>query len=372
MQARSATGSSLNELANQFEEVNDISAEHPLEVGQTIRVYANPLASEVRGIGSAHHEVYFATAAGLVGLVNGGWERVDVRGLGRADMIDVSTTGGESWLASEEKLVVKGRGRSEISFMHVNWLPELADDLYYDFFSFVTQKEGWGTFGGNVTFISYGKFTRTGEQGDELGTFESFDIAFTGSYGTALSNKLRGGVSAKIIYSRLSDQGAGQEKGKGTSTGFAVDLGLLYVVSPRLQFGLAVTNIGPKMAYIDAAQSDDLPRNLAFGFAYKLVRSEYNQLLVTAEVNKLLVGLDDGFSQEIKEAIFNGGIEYMYNDLIAARAGYIYDQEGDVKTPTVGVGLRLFERLKFDFSYVPSQDDLALANTLRISFGLML
>lgn len=352
--------------------VNELDDEPILVEGQKLRVYANALASEIRNVNDTPERLYFATSRGLVQNVEGNWERVDLRGLGQARMADVATAGGESWLASETRVVIKGRGRSEITFMHVNWLPELADDLYYDFFSFVTQKEGWGTFGGNVTFISYGKFTRTGATGEEIGTFESFDIAFTASYGTPLTAKLRGGVSAKVIYSRLSDQGVSAEKGKGTSTGFAVDLGLMYIMSQRLQFGLAVTNIGPKMAYIDAAQSDDLPRNLAFGFAYKLLRSEYNQLMITAEFNKLLVGLDDGFSTEIEEAILNGGIEYTYNDLLSARAGYIYDQEGDVKTPTLGIGLRLFETFKFDFSYVPSQDGLALANTLRISLGVML
>ena len=355
-----------------LESINDLSAESPLEVGQVIRVSANALAGEIRDISSNSHQIYFATDLGLVQLVNGSWERADLRGLGNAPMCGVNVSDAENWMASENKLVIKGRGRSELSLMHVNWLPELADDLFYDFAAMVFPVEGWGTFGVSASFISYGKFTRTNEVGADLGTFESFDFAVAGSYGTALTNKLRGGLSVKFIYSRLSDQGAGQEKGKGTSSGFAVDLGLLYLMSPRLQWGLALTNIGPKMAYIDAAQSDDLPRNLAFGFAYKLVRSDYNQIMITAEVNKLMVGLDDGFSQEIKEAILNGGIEYMYNDLIAARAGYIYDQEGDIKTPTVGVGLQLFERFKFDFSYVPSQSDLALANTLRISLGVML
>ena len=90
---------------------------------------------------------------------------------------------------------------------------------------------------------------------------------------------------------------------------------------------MAITNIGPKLAFIDAAQADDLPRNLAIGFAYKLIKSEFSQLLVTGEVNKILVGLNDGFSQELKEAVFNGGIEFTYAYLFALRGGYFYYQE---------------------------------------------
>ncbi len=146
----------------------------------------------------------------------------------------------------------------------------------------------------------------------------------------------------------------------------------MYVWTQRLTLGMAITNLGPQMAYIDAAQSDDLPRNLALGFSFKLLNSEYNQFIITAEGNKILVGMNDALSTEIQEVIWNAGAEYTYANMLSARAGYIYDQEGDIKTITLGLGLRLFDRLKFDFAYIPSQDDLALANTMRVSLGLLL
>ena len=179
-------------------------------------------------------------------------------------------------------------------------------------------------------------------------------------------------MSAKLLYSKLSDLGAGLEKGKGTSAGFAVDFGLMYLLSHRLTLGMALTNLGPKMAYIDAAQADHLPRNLAVGFAYKLLQSEYYQLLVTSEVNKILVGMDDGLSEELKQLILNSGAEFLYANIFALRAGYIHDEEGDVKTMTLGVGLSLFDKFKFDFSYIPSGSTESLRNTLRVSVSVLL
>lgn len=355
-----------------IKDMNDLE-DRPVEVGESVRVRTNPAANAINEIGYGEDQIFFGTTQGLIQFDGHNWSRADLRGLGSTEVIGISTVGGQNWLAGGDKMVTRSRGQSEITFMHVNWLPELTDDLYYEFLGFVTHKEGWGTFGGNVTFISYGTFNRTKEGSPEIvGTFESFDIAFTGSYGTALTKKLKWGVSAKVIYSRLTDQGAGKEKGTGTSTGFALDVGFLYEMTPRLNWGLAITNLGPKMAYIDAGQSDDLPRNLAFGFAYKLLQSEYNRLIVTAEVNKLLVGLDDGIGEEFKQMIFNGGAEFTYAHLISARAGYIYDQEGDIKTMTLGFGLSLFDKLKFDFGYIPSQDDFSLANTMRITLGVVL
>ena len=60
------------------------------------------------------------------------------------------------------------------------------------------------------------------------------------------------------------------------------------------------------------------------------------------------------------------GIEYWYGTYVALRAGYIYDKAGDIKTATFGAGLQ-YGLFRFDFAYIPSSEDLALANTMRFS-----
>jgi hypothetical protein len=359
--------------ADLFLKLNDLSAGAEIAEGDELLVYANPAASSVNRIEARGKDVYVASANGLLEFKDGRWSRADVRGLGSADNADIASIDNEIWFASTSNVVTRAEGRDELTLMHVKWLPELADDLYYEFLSFVKSTDSWGTFGGNITFLSYGSITRTLESGPtEVGSFESFDIALTLSYGAPLRSNLSWGVSAKVIYSKLADQGAGQEQGKGTSTGFAVDLGLLYHVNRKLSLGMALTNLGPKMTYIDAAQSDELPRNLAIGFAYRLLQSQYNSLILTAEANKILVGLDDGVGDElVSELVLNGGLEFMYANLFAVRAGYIYDQEGKIKTVTFGAGLKLLERFKFDFAYIPSNDNVSLANTLRVSLSIM-
>ena len=352
--------------------VNGLEGDAEPTVGSILKVYRDPRASEVYDISAWEFHIYVATENGMLETDGTTWGRAQLKGLGDSPARGVHTQESEVWFVTEDQVVTRARGRSEFALMHVNWLPELANDLYYEYFGFATGVEGWGTFGGNITYISYGSFQRTLENSPTVvGEFNSFDLAITGSYGTSLSTKMKAGISAKLIYSRLADQGAGEERGQGTSTGFAVDLGLLYQMSQRLNLGLAITNIGPKMAYIDAAQSDDLPRNLAVGFAYKLLNSQYNSLLITFEANKLLVGLNDGFSSELKEVVYNGGGEFSYANLIAVRVGYIYDQEGAIKTVTFGAGLRPLDWLKADFAYIPSSDDVALANTLRISLAIL-
>jgi hypothetical protein len=110
------------------------------------------------------------------------------------------------------------------------------------------------------------------------------------------------------------------EQGEGIATAFAVDVGIQYKLSDRFQFGAAITNVGPNISYIDAAQSDPLPRNIAIGLAYKLWDSRYNKLVVQGELNRMLVGYEN-FGHGIETAIRHIGAEYWYSNLIALRGG---------------------------------------------------
>ena len=353
-------------LAENITIVNDLEGEN-LQAGQIIKRYANPAGSRVNDIKSVGETIFFATESGTV-LLKNRWSRYNHEGLGRIRTVDLEDDGDNLWFVTSDRIKVRASARSQLAMMHVNWLPELADDIYYEFFSYVRNVEGWGTVGGNITFLSYGQIQRTDASGQSLGEFSAFDIAFTLSYGTPLSKSLSGGLSAKIIYSHLSEQGAGSEKGSGTATGLALDVGLLYKMHDRLSWGLAITNIGPDIAYIDVAQSDPLPRNLAFGFAWKAIDSRYNKFLIVAEANKSLAGIGD-LKDEMKEVVLNGGAEYWYGSFIAFRGGYVYDQEGDVKTPTLGFGLS-YSAFKFDFAYIPSSESVPLANTMRLSLAI--
>ena len=47
--------------------------------------------------------------------------------------------------------------RKEFFFMHSNWLPQLAPDLFYDFTSYIHHVDGLGTFGASVTYMNFGE-----------------------------------------------------------------------------------------------------------------------------------------------------------------------------------------------------------------------
>jgi hypothetical protein len=338
---------------------------------QILKLYDKPTAYPVNSITIKSGVSYFASDFGVFEYSGGVWRESEFNSVKNKEIIQLENKGIGLWYVATDKIYIRAKGRTDISLMFAKWLPDLADDIYYGFLSASTGIEGIGTIGGNITYITYGTVNRTDEFGNAIGTFEPYDIALTLSYGNQLNEKLKFGGSMKIIYSQLSTLGAGREKGAGTASGIGFDFGMMYQWDDRLNFGSAITNIGPDVSYVDAAQSDPLPRNLAIGFSYKALYSEYYHLLFTAEINKSLVSVDDGFDNEVKEIVYNGGTEFMYGNLIAFRAGYIYDQVGDVKTITLGLGLAPAQNFRFDFAYIPSNTEAPLANTLRVSAQIL-
>ena len=222
----------------------------------------------------------------------------------------------------------------ELALMHVNWLPGLADDLYYEFFAFRKKYPTLGTLGGHLIFLNLGEQIRTSETGDELGTFTSYMTAFSLSYSALISRTQSFGINSKISYQHLVEIGAGAEKGKGTSIDFGFDLGYMHKewLSPNLTLGLNLSNLGPKVSFIDPDQADPQPTNLSIGFNYAVINSEFNKLNVVYDVDKLLVssypdmdwdgdGYIGGFDEDGNQSAYNdynsdGQIEIAHTDPI--------------------------------------------------------
>lgn len=180
---------------------------------------------------------------------------------------------------------------SEIALMHVNWLPNLVSDMYYEFLAFRHHFPTIGTVGGHIIFLNLGEQIRTDEQGENLGTFNSFMFAISGSYGAHISKYSSIGFNVKVLHQKLAEIGAGAEKGKGVSTDFAFDLAYFRkrLFTPRLDIGITFTNIGPKISFIDEAQADPMPTNFTIGFNFRLVDTEYNKLNLVFDLDKMLV-----------------------------------------------------------------------------------
>ena len=505
----------------------------------------------------------------------------------------------------------------EAAGMHVQWLPNLADDLYYEFIAYRHYIQGLGSIGGHIIYLNLGEQIGMDALGNPTSNWMSFMAAASASFGTKLSKNSSIGFNVKVFHQKLSDQTTEGEEGKGHSTDFAFDVGYLkkfkrsnealkrkkekninrffnqyaefydqqininekiydlrendsniydivedqevlvdeikmqnenfsdfdslgtsFVLDERIRnitnkmdelieelneisildssisavndirnisekisfeimdieslkenifeeveemeikddiedmfnVGFCISNIGPKIAFVDEDQADPSPTNMRMGIFAQLYNDGKNKINFLLDANKLLVARypamdwdgdgiisgdkemahddpwylaiftawlddwylggdidysgdniiggwtldpdnDDGngipdnvneliesdtgiygnecmgtngeceiekgsgnnrsFTTELKEMIYNVGLEYWYTDNFALRAGYIYDDEGKVINPTFGAGIRLLQ-YGFDFGYTAGEQGHPRANTMFFSISMKL
>ena len=116
---------------------------------------------------------------------------------------------------------------TEVAGMHVNWLPNLASDLFYEFLAYRHYIDGLGSVGGHVIFLNLGEQIGMDELGNPTTNWTSFMAAGAGSFGTHLSETSSIGFNFKVFHQKLSDFTTGSEEGQGYSTDFGFDIGYL-------------------------------------------------------------------------------------------------------------------------------------------------
>ena len=296
----------------------------------------------------------------------------------------------------------------EISLTHSNWLPAFQQsDLFYDYLSYRNKIESLGgSVSASVTYLSLGEFVITDASPDPLGTFKGYELSVTAGYATRVFEDLGLGINLRYIHSSLAPidvQGQGRE---GIASTVSFDVAALWKpktlgpLEDRLSIGLNLSNLGPKMTYIDASQADPLPTNLRLGIAAQIIKSEFNNVNFVVDFSRLLVRrysgdttynsdgtirfISDPRVDDLPKSIFtawgdNGlskvtigtGIEYWYGapKLIALRFGYFYEhpQFGNRKFLTFGAGVR-YDVYGFDFSYLSAvEENHPLGETLRFT-----
>jgi hypothetical protein len=292
----------------------------------------------------------------------------------------------------------------EVSLTHANWLPAFQQsDLFYDYLTYrIDIPEISGTIGASVTYLSLGKFIKTTSAGPTpVGEFRAYELAIAAGYATRIWDDFALGLNLRFIHSSLSPLGTEQEQGKGVASTVSFDIAAMYRPQTddfwkRFSAGLNLSNMGPKVTYIDAAQADPLPTNVRLGVGFKIFEDEFNSLQYSLDFSRLLIkrypapdsadqangavqqppdpwyeaiftSWSDGGLQKVNTAM---GLEYWYGAprLIALRFGWFYEDPsfGDRTFLTFGAGIR-YDIYGFDFSYISAEENHPLSDTIRFS-----
>lgn len=294
-----------------------------------------------------------------------------------------------------------------IALSYSPWLRRLVPDVNLAYLSYAHRLDDRNSFGASLRYFNLGSIQLIDANQNDQGTYKPSEFSIDGSFARKFGNNLSLGLTLRYIYSNFSNgsfvSGASQNKaGNAVSAGVSLFYNKPYGDSSVFAFGAHISNIGNKISYSDNGVRYFQPTNLKLGVANTWRLDGLNKLTVAFDVNKLLVptppirdnngaiisGKDDnvsvpagifrsfgdapgGFSEELKEFTLSPAVEYWYNDMIALRAGYFYENpaKGNRHYTTLGVGLR-YQQFGFDFAYLAaSQQNSPLANTLRFTLS---
>ena len=328
--------------------------------------------------------------------------------------------------------------KSEVSLSYSPWLKNLADDIHLSHLAGFYKFSDRHTVGASLRYFSLGEIVFTDIQGDVIRPHTPSELEILMGYAFKLNQNFSLGLNGKFIYSNLTANVVSEGGARASGLAGAADLSFSYYndevsygrTPGKLAFGLTLNNIGNKISYTIENERDFLPTNLKLGTALTFDVNRYNSVTWIADISKMLVptspiynsntgeimsGMDpdvgvvmgmiqsfydapgalekddsgdyiqneDGtyrvakgskFREELSEFMIGTGVEYWYNDLFAARAGYFYESmnKGARQHLTFGVGLK-YKMFGVDFSYLTSlKRNNPLQNTIRFTLRFYL
>lgn len=308
--------------------------------------------------------------------------------------------------------------KDEIGFSlsYTPWLSKIINDMSLSYLSGYYKINKEQSVGISLSYFDLGDMDFTDSDAKVIQSFNPREFSFSGSYARLLSDEMSIGVTMKYIRSNLTGNVFTSTNDGQAGVSLAADIGWYWNKdigqNSNLALGATIKDIGNKITYSNDDQKEFIPTTFRFGSAYTMDLDPYNSLTFALDFNKLMVptppiyvvddngsvvrdqydnpiiarGKDpdrpllsgmfgsftdapDGASEEFKEIMISGGMEYWYKDIFALRGGYFWEsyEKGDRKYFTMGLGLR-YNVFGIDFAYlVPIKRENPLAETLRFS-----
>lgn len=118
-----------------------------------------------------------------------------------------------------------------------------------------------GAWAAHIQYFGYGSMKETLPDGSVVGSFSPKDVAFGGTYSHDITDRLRGGIGMKLLYSAYADYSA---------FAVATDLGINYYDPERdMSLSLVVANLGGQVKRFND-RYDRLPFDVRLGWSQSL------------------------------------------------------------------------------------------------------
>ena len=205
----------------------------------------------------------------------------------------------------------------------------------------VRERASWAV---SAQYVDYGKIKEVDENNVQTGEFSAKDLSLAGYFSYMLTNRLTGGISARLITSYL---------GNYNSIGFGVDLGLNYYDADReWSLGVVLKNLGGQLkAYHDSFER--MPFDIHMGVTKRFTGTPFRLHATLVDLNHL----DYKFLNH-----FVVGADVLLTESFWVGGGYNFRRADEMKITSAnggsshgaglsfGAGLNL-ERFKLNLAY---------------------
>jgi long-subunit fatty acid transport protein len=212
-------------------------------------------------------------------------------------------------------------------------------DIDVNFVGVATAIEDFGTIAASAKIVTIGDMEETTvSQPDGTGRIFSPTLSvLTLTYSRILTSNVSMGLNAMFINEKIFEV---------TANGMAFDVGIMF--DPKwkgVTMGMVIKNYGAEMKFsgngFDVSNGNrpvsgnsssfDLPSSLNLGVTYRFLDQDKNLASLSGNYTSNNFSLDT----------WQGGMEYVYDDIFSLRAGYNYsDQKDYLYGLTLGGGLK--------------------------------
>lgn len=210
-----------------------------------------------------------------------------------------------------------------------------------------------GAWAAGIRYLNYGTFDAYEADGTLTGSFKPQDIVFEGTYSHDFTDKLRGGINIKMVYSNYESYSA---------FAMASDLGINYYDDEKdLSLSAVFKNMGGQLKRFDE-RYDRLPFDIQLGYMQGLGSSAFSLSITAQHLTRWKLPYyshpkeDSGEVSELKSSFFSNlfrhlifGLQYQPNDRFYIDLAYNYKMRTDMTTYqrnflsgfTAGLGLKV-------------------------------
>jgi hypothetical protein len=187
----------------------------------------------------------------------------------------LATNDGDLNVAIENPALLTDTMNNKVSLSYVNFF----SDVNYGYFAYAKNIKKNNNISFGLHYLDYGKFARTDEIGNEIGTFSANDLSFNVSYSRSIIDSMFTlGATIKTIYSNYDTY---------TSVGSAFDMAALYT-SPKKSVNatLLLRNIGRQWKPYVVGNREKLPFEIQAAVSKRLAHAPFRFSLTYNNMQK--------------------------------------------------------------------------------------